>query len=198
MNSQRRQRGFHPPWLRICAITIVLGSCLRPEAVADSHAGEEKAQLCVLCHKEAPDRRFVPLLEQQPADYLAAALKAYKTGERKETSMTTNAASLSEADIGDLSAYFASKAFPARDQGLDPAKIAAGEKLAKDMACATCHGADFHGAPATPRLAGQKIMYLVTQMEAFRDGRRPLPPQMAMVRDRDQIESVASYVASLP
>jgi hypothetical protein len=43
--------------------------------------------------------------------------------------MNTNVANLSQADIRDISDYFASKPLPPRNQTLDPAKIAAGEKI---------------------------------------------------------------------
>jgi cytochrome c553 len=60
--------------------------------------------------------------------------------------MNVNAANLSEADIRDISGYFASKEFPKRAQNLEPAKIAAGEKIVTDMNCASCHGPTFRGA----------------------------------------------------
>jgi len=177
---------------------IFVLACFSFHALAGSSTGEDKAQLCLLCHKPAADKRFVALLEQQPADYLVAATMAYKTGQRKETSMNVNAANLSEADIRDISGYFASKEFPKRAQNLEPAKIAAGEKVVTDMNCASCHGPTFRGAGMTPRLAGQNVMYLVGQMEAFRDGRRNLPPGMAVLKDRTDIENGASYLASFP
>ena len=165
---------------------------------ADPKAGEAKAQLCTFCHKVAPDKGFPPLLEQQPAEYLVAATTAYKTRQRVETSMNVNAANLSDTDIRDIADYFASKVLPVRSQDLDAAKIAAGQKLAGDMNCANCHGDRFRGSGLMPRLAGQNVMYLVGQMEAFRDGRRSLPNGMAVPKDRTEIENVASYLASLP
>lgn len=111
--------------------------------------------------------------------------------------MNVNAANLSEADIRDISDYFASKEFPNRTQSLEPKNISAGEKLVTGMNCASCHTTSFRGAGVMPRLAGQNVMYLITQMEAFRDGRRTLPAGMAVAKDRKDIESLASYLASL-
>jgi len=50
----------------------------------------------------------VPKLGGQHADYIVAALKAYKTGERSHPSMKGIAASLSDQDMEDLAAYYAS------------------------------------------------------------------------------------------
>lgn len=166
--------------------------------LADAAAGEDKAQLCVLCHKAAPDKRFAPLLEQQPAEYLVSAIRAYKTRQRIENSMNVNTANLSEADIRDISDYFATKEFPNHTQDLDAAKITAGERLVGEMNCTSCHTAKFRGVGMMPRLAGQKVMYLVGQMEAFRDGRRTLPAGMAAAKNATDIECLASYLASLP
>jgi cytochrome c553 len=181
--------------MRMAAVFVV--ACFPLHTLADARAGEEKAQLCLLCHKEAPDKRFVPLLEGQPADYLVAAIMAFKTGQRYKPTMDTNVANLSQADIRDISDYFASKPLPSRNQNLEPGKIAAGEKLVGEMNCARCHTPTFHGAGATPRLAGQKHAYLVWQLEAFRGGRRSHPLVRSVLKDGADVENVASYLASL-
>jgi cytochrome c553 len=79
--------------------------------------------------------------------------------------MNANVANLSQADVRDISEYFASQPFPSRNENLEPVKIAAGEKLVSEMKCASCHAPTFHGAGATPRLAGQKRAYLAWQLE---------------------------------
>lgn len=103
--------------MRAAPVSVL--ACLPLHTFADAKAGENKAQLCIVCHKPAPDKRFVPLLEQQPAEYLVTAITAFKTRQRIETSMNVNAANLSDADIRDIADYFASKEFPIRTQNLD-------------------------------------------------------------------------------
>jgi cytochrome c553 len=183
--------------MRVAALIL---ACLPLHALADARAGEEKAQLCLFCHKEGAELRFTPLLERQPANYLVATIMAFKTGERKASGsgMNTNVANLSQADIRDISDYFASKPLPPRNQTLDPAKIAAGEKIVGEMKCAACHMSTFHGAGAVPRLAAQKQPYLVWQLEAFRGGRRSHPLGTSILKDGADVESAASYFASLP
>jgi cytochrome c553 len=70
--------------------------------------GKEKAKACAACHGEdgasaAPD---FPKLAGQHQDYLAKALRDYKSGARKNAIMNPMAANLSKQDINDLAAYF--------------------------------------------------------------------------------------------
>ena len=179
---------------------LILMACFPIHAFSDPRAGEQKAQLCVLCHREAPDKRFVPLLDAQPAEYLVASMVAFKTGQRKtwEPAMTVNLQNLSQADIRDIADYFASRPPPAAPATIDPAAVAAGDKIVAEMKCASCHAPTFRGGGLTPRMAGQKPAYLVYQLEAFRDGRRSHPPGMPLLNERSDMEKVASYLASLP
>lgn len=83
------------------------------QAAGDPAAGRSKNSMCAGCHgipgwKTAfPDTYKVPRLGGQHAEYLVAALKQYKTGERSHPSMNAIAASLSEQDMQDLAAYYA-------------------------------------------------------------------------------------------
>lgn len=70
--------------------------------------------MCVGCHnipgyKTAfPSVYSVPKLDGQHAAYVVSALKAYKSGERTHPSMRAIAAGLSEGDMADLAAFYAS------------------------------------------------------------------------------------------
>jgi cytochrome c553 len=182
-------------WGRMAVVLSV--ACGPLHAAADARAGEHKAELCLLCHKEAADKRFVPLLEGQPVGYLVAALTAFKTGQRKSPDMDLNVATLSRADIRDISEYFAAKPFPSRRQAIDPGQIAAGQKSVGQMQCTSCHAPDLQGAGAIPGLAGQKHAYLAWQLDTIRRGRRPHPLGAAILKDAAEIEQVAGYLASL-
>jgi len=179
---------------------LIALACIPVQAFSDLQAGERKAQLCVLCHREAPDKRFVPLLDGQPADYLVASMVAFKSGQRKtsEPAMTVNLQNLSQADFRDIADYFASRPLPTTIYRLDPADIAAGDRIVAELKCASCHSPAFHGGGVTPRLAGQKPAYLVYQLEAFRDARRSHSPAMPLLKERSDMEKVAGYLASLP
>ncbi|GAB2191478.1 c-type cytochrome [Sessilibacter sp. MAH2] len=83
-------------------------------AAGDPAAGQAKSAFCASCH--GPDGKTTvapnyPKIGGQNADYLVNALKAYRAGERKgglSDFMTPMAAGLSDQDIEDLAAYFAS------------------------------------------------------------------------------------------
>jgi cytochrome c553 len=81
-----------------------------PLRAADAAAGKAKAQACAVCHgpvgiSSAPD---APHLAGQPEIYLAAQLRAYRSGERKHEVMAVMAKPLSDDDIANLAAWFAS------------------------------------------------------------------------------------------
>lgn len=100
----------------ICAMALALGSVFATAASAagDAAAGKIKAQPCLGCHgipgyfNVYPTYR-VPKVGGQHSDYIVAALKAYKAGERSHPTMRAQAASLSEQDMADIAAFFASK-----------------------------------------------------------------------------------------
>ena len=79
---------------------------------ADLVAGQAKVkQVCAACHgqdgnSQSPD---YPKLGGQHRDYLAKALRDYKSGARKNPIMAGFAATLTDKDIDNVAAYFASQ-----------------------------------------------------------------------------------------
>jgi len=91
-------------------------ACGPGAAQADVQAGRAKARACVVCHGEfgmsvLPN---APNLAGQPAGYLAEQLKAYRSGTRSNEIMSVIARPLTDAEIADLSAWFASIAIEAK------------------------------------------------------------------------------------
>ena len=81
-------------------------------AAGDAAAGKTKAFTCMGCHgipsyNNVYPSYHVPKLGGQHANYIAAALQAYKSGQRRHSTMRAQAASLSEQDMQDLAAFFA-------------------------------------------------------------------------------------------
>ncbi len=79
----------------------------------DAAAGKVKAYTCTGCHgipgyNNVYPTFKVPKIGGQNYEYLVAALKAYQQGERKHSTMNSQAMSLAEADILDIAAYFSS------------------------------------------------------------------------------------------
>lgn len=83
------------------------------QAAGNAEAGKTKAaQVCAACHGpegNKPTAPENPVLAGQHQDYLAKALKDYKTGKRNNPIMKGFAASLSNQDIADLAAWFSSQ-----------------------------------------------------------------------------------------
>ncbi len=91
------------------AVAVTVGAS--PAAFAGSaEAGAEKSLTCQACH--GPDglgtNPMYPVLAGQHEDYLAHSLRAYRDGSRKNAIMAGLAAPLSDEDIDDLAAYYAS------------------------------------------------------------------------------------------
>jgi cytochrome c553 len=63
--------------------------------------------------------------------------------------------------------------------------------------CANCHGTTGNARGAMPSLAGQSKAFIVEQMKAFRDGKRPatVMHQLAKGYDDQQVELIADYFA---
>lgn len=101
------------------AFAIALASITLPAAAqGDIEAGRAKAQTCQACH--GPDGNGMgdpqyPRLAGQYADYLDKALRDYRSGERQNAIMAGFAATLSDQDIRDLSAFYAAQKGPLRD-----------------------------------------------------------------------------------
>ena len=71
----------------------------------------------------------------------------------------------------------------------------------KAAVCAACHGANgISMIPTYPNLAGQKELYLVDAIKAYRDGVRknPVMSPMAGPLSDDDINNLAAYFSSLP
>lgn len=91
-------------------VPAVAGSVMdAARAAGDTKAGRAKAIACQACHgvdgmSKVPD---APNIAGQVESYLAAQLRAFKSGERKNESMSVVASALSDQDIENLAAYFA-------------------------------------------------------------------------------------------
>ena len=80
------------------------------ESVGDAAAGKAKAGLCAACHGPAgiSVNPLWPNLAGQHRQYLAAQIRAYRDGEREEITMQPFVQDLTDQDIEDLAAYYAS------------------------------------------------------------------------------------------
>jgi cytochrome c553 len=120
-------------------------------------------------------------------------MKHYKDGKRKHQKMFEAVEALSEQDMIDLAAYYASEVPRRRDVRMP---LNSAEWITR---CERCHGVDGNSSdPRFPMLAGQDETYLKKSLEAYANGARENTAMYAMaaplsVRD---VEHIAAYFAS--
>ena len=194
------------------AALVMFGAVSTVSAAGDAAAGKTKSMACAACHN-ADGNSMVPTfpkLAGQHAEYIAKQLADFKSGERKDPTMTGMAAPLSEQDMADLAAFYASNTGSIGSAG-DTEKAAIGKQIylggdkAKGIsACMACHGPSGAGNPGAkfPALSGQHSTYVIKALKDFRSGARANDPAKMMrdiaakMSDSD-IEAVAEYIAGL-
>lgn len=93
-----------------CAFVSASAFAQSQDAEGDAAAGKERFYTCTGCHgipeyNNAYPTYHVPKLAGQHATYIEDALKAYRNGDRKHSTMHAQASSLSDKDIKDIAAY---------------------------------------------------------------------------------------------
>ena len=199
------------------ALVWVGTAAAQAPAKPDAAKGQAIAsQVCAACHNADGNSAIAanPKLAGQLYEYLHKQLanfkpQAGKKAERDNAVMAGMVASLSDQDMKNVAAYFASqklKPAAAKDKELAVVgqKIYRGGNLATGVAaCAGCHGPAGAGMPAQyPRISGQFAEYVDAQLKAFRAGTRANDPNgmmravAARMTDKE-IQAVSEYVAGL-
>lgn len=97
---------------RILIALVLLTATCAVFAQGDAAAGQKKSQTCQACHgadgNTTTDGQY-PRIAGQYADYLAKAMRDYRTGARKNAIMAGFVTTLSDQDIEDLSAFYAAQ-----------------------------------------------------------------------------------------
>ena len=155
-------------------------------------AGRKKSASCRACHGALgdSDNEHWPDLAGQSAEYLAKQLTDFREGRRYDPWMSPMALDLSDQDIGDIAAWYAS---------IDGVSGGPDKPQASTMTCVACHSARAGSTnPLWPSLAGQNERYLVKALHDFRDGRRkdPVMAPLALPLSDEDIEQVAAVYAN--
>jgi len=165
--------------------------------------------LCASCHGEDGNSLVpnFPKLAGQQAVYLLRELKDYKSGKRESEVMVPLVSSLSDEDLANLAAFYASqKAAPGTVT--DPSLLPVGKALylkgnAKSgiPTCESCHEEDGSGAGKFPRVAGQNVEYSLEQFKLYAAGKRTNGTRvMKTIAERmteQETRAVAEYMASM-
>jgi cytochrome c553 len=163
-------------------------------ATGDPSAGKAAAAACAACHGEQGSSAGAPnpSLAGQDAQYLVAALRAYKEGSRSDATMKGPAAALDERAMTNLAAFYAAQQPKAPDvrKPLTTAEWAG--------RCDRCHGVNGNSTdPKIPALAAQRADYLEKVLNAYRAGARRSAAMTAMTHmlSESDIESLAIHYA---
>jgi cytochrome c553 len=163
-------------------------------AAGDEAAGKAAAAACAGCHgdKGVSGNPANPSLAGQDAQYIAAALKAYKDGARSDETMKGLAAALDEAAAKNLAVFYA-------NQQPQPTNVRKPLTTAEwTQRCDRCHGVNGNSTdPRLPALAAQRVDYLQKTLHAYRTGERKSPQMAAMseVLTAEDVENLAAYYA---
>jgi cytochrome c553 len=91
------------------AIFLLLAAMSAAHAGGDPQAGKAKAAACAGCHGANGEGRAPnPALAGKAESELAQALHDYKSGKRNNAAMKSLTSNLSDQDIANLAAYYAS------------------------------------------------------------------------------------------
>lgn len=181
---------------------------LRLIASGDPAKGEAiaKEEKCSKCHGDTgiSDEDDTPSIAGQTRSYQFKQLMDYKTGIRDEKTMTKRVRGLAPEQLADLAAYYETQA-PEQPPAREAPKLATeGDKGRLLLSCNVCHGKGGIGyGMESPGLRGQKPVYFVDTMTAFREGDRENDAygRMRFIASQltpAEIQELAAYYAMPP
>jgi cytochrome c553 len=180
-----------------------------PQLLADATAnsvgrGATLALRCTMCHGErGMSEANSPNLAGQYASVIYKQLIDFQTGARTNAVMSPMAVNLSDQDMRDLAAYYASLPRPPAQRkvsaSLAPPIVAHGAPMRNIAPCAACHGGIDNKA-GSPWIDGLPASYTKAQLLAFRAGTRTndideVMRNVARNMTDDEIEAAADYYA---
>lgn len=198
-----RQLSFRRAAAAVLAAALPLLAYPQLAPAADAEAGRQKAQACIACHGPGGNSvsPALPSLAGQPRQFIVTQLVMFREGNRKDPLMSPLAKDLTNADLNDLAAYFFAQPLAPLARVTAADKAAAGRRLTEQYHCVACHGPALMGQMHIPRLAGQQLEYLRTQLHGFKAGTRfDMDGNMtsaAQALTEADIEILADYLAGM-
>lgn len=183
------------------AIAVLFQAALTPLHAA----GKQKAEICSGCHGDngISQTENIPSLAGQPDLFVQWQLVFFRSGTRKNEQMQPIVEGLSNEDVRNLGAYFASLTPPDGKKPDDnPDLSQKGAQAAMGRRCASCHTDSYAGTKAVARIAGQREEYLVKALHDYKSGVRSGGGMAAMADvayplSEEEITALAHYLAHL-
>lgn len=182
-------------------------------AVGDPEAGEAKSAICAACHGADGNSQVAvwPKIAGQHQDYLARQTRMVRDQQRPVPQMYPMVMNLTDEDIDDIAAYFASQTV--QPGVTDESLVELGRSIYQGgnidsgvPACMACHGPTGSGIPAVgyPMVRGQHAAYSADRLRRYRGGEAwegdPNSAIMVGVAANltdEEIEAVSSYIQGL-
>jgi cytochrome c553 len=183
--------------LLVLAVALCAPAARAQALAGDATRGKSLAYTCQGCHaipnyKNVYPTYSVPKVNGQRPEYLIAALKAYKSGERSHGTMHAQASSLSEQDMADVAVYFGGAAVLTKSANDVPEN----QRPKASATCLACHGTNGVGISADyPTIAGQHKDYIQRALHDYQKGGRKnaIMAGMAATLTAEDIEELSEY-----
>ena len=184
----------------LAAFVLLIGN--GPAPAADVAAGKTLAEGCAGCHGAdgVSVTELTPSLAAQSDEFVQWQLVYFRSGARKGEIMGPIAQSLTNEDIRNLGAYYASLPPPKPTAPAD-ALAQQGQKVAAQHRCKSCHSDDFNGFRAAARLSSQREDVLLKALRDYKAGKR-VGSGVASMADvtfeltDDDLKALSRYMAS--
>jgi cytochrome c553 len=191
--------GWRPRALGLAAAFVCAAAAV---ATAQAATLAERVALCGACHGEDGNSRMdkLPSLAGQPAFFILDQLFLMREGVRKVDAMASFVKDLTDEELDGLSKHYAALPAKPSDEPVDAALAKKGAEVAAQRRCASCHQPSLAGQDQIPRLARQRIDYLIPTLKSYRDAPRSgadtaMSAAIAGATD-DDLKALANYAAS--
>ena len=190
-------------WGRPLALGLAAAVFFAASATAQSQSFAERAKHCAACHGDDGNSRTenVPSLAGQPEFFLLQQLVLMREGVRNAGAMAPLINDLTDEEPEKLAKHFAALPAKSSDEAIDPNLVRHGTAIAASRRCGSCHLPNLSGQQQIPRIARQRIDYLIATLKSYRDRLRPgadtaMSANIIGASDAD-IVALAHYAASL-
>jgi cytochrome c553 len=187
-------------WRRPLAFGLAAVAICGSGALAQPVA--ERVKACGACHGDDGNSRTpnIPSIAGQPEFFLLNQMVLVREGVRKIEGMSPLFKGLTDDDLTAMAKHFAALEAKPSDETIDPNLVKRGAALVGPMRCESCHLPSLAGQDQMPRLARQRVDYLIHAMQEFRDDRRSgadtLMSNVVSGVSDDDLAALAHYAAS--
>jgi cytochrome c553 len=189
-------------WWRPLVLGLAASAFFAGSALAQSVPLKERLQFCGGCHGDDGNSRTenIPSLAGQPEFFVLNQLFLMREGVRRIEAKAAVVKELADEELNALAKHFAGLPSKPSGEPIDPTLVKRGAELAPRLRCGSCHLPSLAGQQQMPRLAKQRVDYMIYAMKALRDNQRSgadtlMAATIVGVSDAD-LAALAHYAAS--